>query len=939
MSRFRSQRKKNARSIASEDPWRVDTPFGPPRTSSFPGGGIRRIRNTLSKLSPSARAERELLKQKSQYKIPLTERNIDTLVTNQLFSDSFWTDGTFSLLTENYPAQIFLIRRHQVLVWFEHRQLNLKWLNKRTTIVILSSCTGNESLSSLSLGVNVITRDAAPSMQVDAACRGATARKPGQLEERLRNVLQHTTPGWSSGAGPSGLVTAKTLLHHFPEGTFTPSVFEKRHEIGGLWPVHCNGRISNSGRERVSKDHDAAGPVNPSMRTNLSRFTVSFSDLAWESVLGCVDVPLFPQAWQVGRYLETYAERYLSAEVVRSGCEVVRTVREVAGGRPRWTVQWVQRSGDDTEQHAVQTEYFDFLVVASGYFSRPYTPDIPGLPAFADRTVHSSALRSIEDLNALVEKASGGGKLVVVGGSMSGVEAASSLALHVSSLSRPFWTVPTYIPHEQRDNATGTETVSLLPLDLAMYDLARRPPGPVEYGFGPVSATQVAKVNDYFRSILGADYTNIGPGDIGLQGGKEETIRPSWVAIGNDYAEFVRSKAIKTAIGRVAAVHASSSGRAKVDIELLGTESMPLDDVAAIVLATGFTPFPSLAFLPEDVLSALEFSPDDSFFPLILDGKGTTNADIPDLGFVGFYRGPYWGVMEMQARSLAQTWARADTEHGIQFSAKELESRAQERQSVREFRNADPNLHRGQFPMGDYTGLMESFARDLGISRAPLPELNERPGPVVPARYALCGPGTADVQTSLQALRENLRPRRRSASSAVAMAIFRALHGSWNFTRSEQDGVSSGISTFFPRYPSPPTYEKEYLYEESGQKLASFVYRLAASPQDAQITVWSVHRAQDKTAVALSYGLRILNQEGPSKLSQGEYTIQATGSEWTDASANHHWSSNRTYEYVFRFNGVAISSWEYTVRRPPDRTGSHDGVVLSRTLYKRVQNT
>lgn len=89
MSRFRSQRKKNARSIASEDRWRVDNPFGPPRMASFPGGGIQRIRNTLSRLSPSARAERQLLKQKSQYKVPLTERNIDTLVTNQLFSDSF----------------------------------------------------------------------------------------------------------------------------------------------------------------------------------------------------------------------------------------------------------------------------------------------------------------------------------------------------------------------------------------------------------------------------------------------------------------------------------------------------------------------------------------------------------------------------------------------------------------------------------------------------------------------------------------------------------------------------------------------------------------------------------------------------------------------------------------------------------------------------------
>jgi hypothetical protein len=218
---------------------------------------------------------------------------------------------------------------------------------------------------------------------------------------------------------------------------------------------------------------------------------------------------------------------------------------------------------------------------------------------------------------------------------------------------------------------------------------------------------------------------------------------------------------------------------------------------------------------------------------------------------------------------------------------------------------------------------MESFARDLGICRAPLAELNERPGPVVPARYAMSGLGTADIQTSLQALQETLQPRRGSVSPAVAMAIFRALHGSWEFTRSGQHGLSSGTSTFSPRYPSSPTYEKEFLYEESGQKLASLVYRLTDSPPDAQITVWSAD-PQDKTAVALLYGLRILNQEGSSTLSQGEYTIRATGSQR---------SSNCTYEYVFRFNGVAISSWEYTVRRPPDH-----GVVLSRTLYRRVQN-
>lgn len=89
MSKFRSQqRKKPTRSLASERPWQADTPFGPPHIPSSQGNGIDRLRNTLSKLSPAARAERELLKQKSRYKNPLTERNVNTLVSQQEVMDA-----------------------------------------------------------------------------------------------------------------------------------------------------------------------------------------------------------------------------------------------------------------------------------------------------------------------------------------------------------------------------------------------------------------------------------------------------------------------------------------------------------------------------------------------------------------------------------------------------------------------------------------------------------------------------------------------------------------------------------------------------------------------------------------------------------------------------------------------------------------------------------
>lgn len=63
-------------------------PWGPPQIPRFPNTGIRRLRNTLSKLSRSSLAEKDLLRKKNQYKIPLTHRNVDTFVEEQLVNEA-----------------------------------------------------------------------------------------------------------------------------------------------------------------------------------------------------------------------------------------------------------------------------------------------------------------------------------------------------------------------------------------------------------------------------------------------------------------------------------------------------------------------------------------------------------------------------------------------------------------------------------------------------------------------------------------------------------------------------------------------------------------------------------------------------------------------------------------------------------------------------------
>ena len=81
--------KKHVQSVTSDYPWRSDNPFGPPQIPrSFPSG-IKRLRNTLSKLAPSAFAEKELLRTKNHHRVPLTERNVDTLVNEQECDEAY----------------------------------------------------------------------------------------------------------------------------------------------------------------------------------------------------------------------------------------------------------------------------------------------------------------------------------------------------------------------------------------------------------------------------------------------------------------------------------------------------------------------------------------------------------------------------------------------------------------------------------------------------------------------------------------------------------------------------------------------------------------------------------------------------------------------------------------------------------------------------------
>jgi hypothetical protein len=230
--------------------------------------------------------------------------------------------------------------------------------------------------------------------------------------------------------------------------------------------------------------------------------------------------------------------------------------------------------------------------------------------------------------------------------------------------------------------------------------------------------------------------------------------------------------------------------------------------------------------------------------------------------------------------------------------------------------------------MGDYVGLMELFSAELGITRTKLSNGDSRSGPVVPARYVYgANTGKTEVQRTLNSLQAISNRGHDAEQAAAALAIFRALHGSWKFIRSAPaTGVRqvSGTAVFHPRYPSDPKYDREYVYEEllgstfdnNGPievRTAQSMFRLSEAGTSISIETWTVDpkRSADSGPTVCSLKLSPLyrkKKDGESL--SGEYVIYAESVHLNDANDLAEPSDPGQNEYTFHFKGVSISSWE-----------------------------
>ncbi|KAH6648625.1 hypothetical protein BKA67DRAFT_594127 [Truncatella angustata] len=702
------------------------------------------------------------------------------------------------------------------------------------------------------------------------------------------------------GAGPSGLVAAKTLLHDVAPGTFKVTIYEAQSRIGGLWP---------------SSKSDTTGLVHPLMVANQSKHTVQFSDFAWEN-----DTPQLPRAWQVGQYLDRYLNRYGGADILL-GHKVVRTEIQLSGA---WEVETESDEG-------AQAKVFDYLLITTGFFGKPIWPEtVPQKASFP--IIHSSKYRDLFSL--LGKEQAQGSKILIVGGQMSGIEIAGTVASHLSSatnspgekiipnpekysiqhvVQRPAWVFPLFTSAKADVSAPP-----FLPCDLPSYNQAVRPQ-PLVNGQGHVSVDAAKTFNSIYQSVLGTDQIEFSPQ---MKIGGELLEQQPFLAMSSNYADFVRSGLINISKGRLSSIDDTTATILPAD--------EAISDIAAVILATGFDPAPSLQFLPAKVLEAISYSPSTTSLPAALAFHGTHHAAYKNLGFVGFYRSPYWGVMEMQARFVAHLWTTPTHSLALEH-ALATDNSIERTLALRE----DPRC--SQFPMGDYVFLMQEFAKALEIPIAPPretpPLANGKSMDIItPARYAsktASGAQLAEVEKNLVSTHETALAGLTKAKF-VAHAVFRSLLGEWKLDRdlhsrlpSHPSGRFVGTAKFLLRDGTSDgrtvregdDLGMEYLYIEDGDFIAANGMKFRATRRyvwryDDRKDVLSVWFARTDDNMRADYLFHNLEFIAPAS--------EDSSRGW-QAKASHLCIEDLyDVHYSFNFKAVNLKDWNlgYSVRGP-----------------------
>jgi dimethylaniline monooxygenase (N-oxide forming) len=507
------------------------------------------------------------------------------------------------------------------------------------------------------------------------------------------------------GAGAAGLTAARHLL----KAGLRTWVFDAAPQVAGAW----------AGSRKMMWEH---------LRPNLSKATCVFSDFDWPE-----DTPDFPTRCQMGDYLTSYADEYVVKDekcTLKLGCRV----HNIFPSDP-YTVEWTDCDG------SLRSQEFGGVVVASGFFTAQKWPScLEESPELRDN--HPNIIHSCEYQNA---KFYNNKKVAVLGGAFSAHEIACDIAANgaprrvVNVIGSHFtYVLPRYVP----DGRNG----QFAPLDSVLY---RRQSCASDL---PMKLSLVGddckKRHAFLQGLIGARtiQSMINKGYHPLPA--PDSIPR--VSISDVYTSMVIGDKIQVQQGRVVSIVEGQDKRFCLHLD----NGHVIDEVDCVVAGTGYVN--RLDFLAESIREIIEYDSTDAFAPMILC-HDTYHPKLPGLGFVGMTKGIYFGVMELQARTLPYDPAPL------------CDSRV--------IRETQP---RAQFPRFDYVGFMDTLAKPLGL----VPD---------PDKYGAIGNMVSPVHYRHSSELYEPEFKRNSGACPIAIIALNALVGSWTFARTIEDHVTNAV--------------------------------------------------------------------------------------------------------------------------------------------------
>ena len=184
------------------------------------------------------------------------------------------------------------------------------------------------------------------------------------------------------GSGPSGLSIMRSFQQAEEKGQTIPQLvcFEKQSDWGGLWNYSW----------RTGSDQYGDLVHNSMYRylwSNGPKECLEFADYSFDEHFK-QPIPSFPPRevlcdYILGRAKESDIKKYIKFNTA---------VTDIVFNDGQFVITSLNK-----KENSISQENFDYLVVATGHFSVPYTPEYEGMNSFPGRILHSHDFRDAEE--------------------------------------------------------------------------------------------------------------------------------------------------------------------------------------------------------------------------------------------------------------------------------------------------------------------------------------------------------------------------------------------------------------------------------------------------------------------------------------------------------------------------------------------------------------